>query len=68
MYFLAGFDFDGYIGISEDGIDFVSCMGVPVGEGIFVVVIAEVGDDFLYYQMFKSMAEVITSWLHVAAV
>jgi hypothetical protein len=33
-----------------------------------VVVIAEAGDDFLNYQMLESMAKVIASWLHVAAV
>ena len=57
----AGLYFNRDFCVTYDGIDFMTIVCVPIGNGLSPFEIASVSDDFLHYKMFECMAVIVSS-------
>lgn len=59
FHVLGGFYFDGHLGIANNHIDLLLVIGVPIGDGVALVIVAFVSHNLLHHQMLKGVAVIV---------
>ena len=55
LYLVGALDLDGHFRISEDSVNLIAAVSLPISEAIFIVMVVQICLDFLNDKMLECM-------------